>query len=57
MDTQKVNCGKIKGIKLSERSKNAGVKTGVNAGANPGALTGAKEVFPTVLSVQTGALL
>ena len=49
MDTHKVNGGKIKGIKLSERSKNAGVKTGVNPGANPGAQTGAKKVFPRYL--------
>ena len=32
------NGGKIKGIKLSGRSKNAGVGTGVNAGARPGAM-------------------
>ena len=44
--------GKIKGIKLSARSKTAGVKTGVIAGVNPGALTGAKKNFPTVLKVQ-----
>ena len=43
---------KIKGIKLSARSKAAGVKTGVSAGAIPGAVTGAQKNFPTVLKVQ-----